>query len=341
MALRFIDGADYYPSGDLGLKWTSFSNQGISSTTRFSLGQSISLSGVGRIQVTIDAQGTWIIGCAVKYPVVGGNGGALGSLLMLLSGTTVVAELRINNAGIMSVMAYDNGAVGHTICTGTTQLKPIPWYYIEWKFICGATINVTNTTVKLNGATECSFTATSGGSTSAATTANIIKLNGPLNATYLFDDIYVCDGTGGAYNDFLGDCRIATQRPSADGYSSQWTPNTGTNFSRVNETTENGDTSYVSTNTATNIDSYTMSALPTTPTSILAVQANAVAKNDAGSHTFQINTRISSTNYTSSTFTLTGSYAIYSQLQTASPATSSAWTNSEVTNYEIGLNLIS
>ncbi len=315
MALRFMDGADYYPSADLGLKWTSFANQSVSSTTRYSVGQSITYSGVGRVQKTIDAQSTWIIGHAIRHPIVGGNGGSVGSIIELLSTTTTVATVQVSAGGVLSVTAIDNASGSHTLCSCT---------------------------VKLNGVTECTFAATSGGSTIAASTANVIRFNGPLNAAYFIDDIYICDGTGSApYNDFLGDCRIGTQRPNGAGYSTQWTPDSSTNFSRVNETTENGDTSYVTANSAALIDSYTMAALPTTPASVLAVQANAVAKNDAGSHTFQINTRISGVNYTSSTFTLTASYAIYSQLQTASPATSVAWTPTEVANYEIGLNLIS
>lgn len=334
-----MDGFDYYPTADFTFKWSSGSNQSIqSSVTRFSSGQALNLSSVGNATKVLDAQATWTVGMAFRAP----SFASAGFIIELLSGTTRVADLNLSTGGILSVIAYDSGNAGHTLCTGTHILSANTWYYIEWKFTIGSTINVCSTTVKLAATTECSFSATSAGNAIAATTADGIKIQGPATGNYYFDDLYINDSSGANNTGFLGDIRIEAIRPSGAGYQTDWTPSSGTNFSRVNETTEDGDTTYVSSSTANQIDSYAMGDLLTTPSAIYAVQATVVArKTDAGTKVFDILTRISSTNYLSSDMSVQDSYNFFTQIQELSPASGIAWTAAEVNGMEMGIKLIS
>ena len=71
-----------------------------------------------------------------------------------------------------------------------------------------------------------------------------------------FDDLYVCDGSGSVNNDFLGDVRVVTVRPNGAGGSTQWTPDSGSNYARVNETISGEDSNYVEDGTSGHEDRY-------------------------------------------------------------------------------------
>ncbi len=338
MANRFLDSFDYYPTADIAFKWTSGSNQTIQSgTTRFGTGQALNLSSQSTTTKVLDSQATWTMGMAFRCP----SFAVAGYIMEFRSGGQRVADCWLSTGGILSVIAYSSGNVGTTLCTGTHALVANTWYYIEFQFTAGATINVCSTTIKVANVTECTFAATSGGSAIAATTMDTLVIAGPSSGNYYFDDIYINDATGSRNTGFMGDIRIETIWPASAGYSTQWTPDTGSNFARVNETTENGDTSYVSTSGAGNIDAYNMGTLLTTPGNIFAVQANVIArKTDAGTKTFQILTRISSTNYFSSTYSVQDSYNFFSQIQETSPASGIAWTAAEINAIQMGIKLI-
>ncbi len=100
----------------------------------------------------------------------------------------------------------------------------------------------------------------------------------PGPATVDFDDLYVIDDQGSHNTSFLGDCRIETLFPNGAGASSQWTPNSGTNYSRVNEVFTDQDTSYVSTAGVGNRDSYAMGDLSSLPATVFGVQVYANAR---------------------------------------------------------------
>jgi len=71
------------------------------------------------------------------------------------------------------------------------------------------------------------------------------------------DDHHMLDGAGQYNNERIGKCATITRYPTADA-TVQMTPDTGTaNFSRVNQATPDGDTSYVSSNKSGVTDLYT------------------------------------------------------------------------------------
>jgi hypothetical protein len=344
MALRFFDGFDHYPLADLTLKWTSQGNAGSmsTSTTRFSYGQSMQFAsgGSGNLTKIIDSQTTWILGSAFRFT----NFTTAGAILQIKNGSNIVGFLSVSTAGKLALVSENSGGGGTTtLATGTTTLSLNTWYWIEFKYTCASTSGAVSASCKIGGVTECSQVGSSGGTSTNGTSADTVQVLNPTTAQTNVDDFYACDGTGSNNNDFLGDSRVETLRPNGAGYSTQFSHTGGSsNWQSVDETTEDGDSTYVSDATAGDIDSYTVGDLSTTPSSIFGVQTTMVLrKDDAGSRTVNNLVRISSTNYLGSNVTVTDSYSFSIRIMETSPATSVLWTSTEVNGLEMGIKLVS
>ena len=112
------------------------------------------------------------------------------------------------------------------------------------------------------------------------------------------------------------------------------------NWSASADIPPDNDTSYVSSSTATQKDSYALTDLPAGVGAITAVVAKWVMrKTDAGSRTVAPLWRISASNYEGTPQTMGTSYAQAFQVYSVSPATSSAWTASEINGAELGVEL--
>jgi len=119
---------------------------------------------------------------------------------------------------------------------------------------------------------------------------------------------------------------------------SQFPSYPGSNYDKVDETTSDGDSTYVYTySTSTQQDSYTFTDTSATGT-INSVTIYIVAR-ATSSGTASTIVRISGTPYYGSSNTLTTSYASYSTSYTLNPATSIAWTWSDVNSLDAGVRL--
>ena len=172
-------------------------------------------------QVGLTYNDTVVLGVAYYFTGIGTN-----YPIRLYDGTT---------QGV-SLYKYSDGELGVTRGTGTElkrtsglRLAPYHWYYIELKVKC---------------ATSGTYELRVGGVTVASGTGNT-KLGahdyhdgfrfsggGPAGT---FDDLYFLDASGTTNNDFLGNVCVVTARPDAAGDSTQWTPDSGSNYARVNE----------------------------------------------------------------------------------------------------------
>lgn len=135
----------------------------------------------------------------------------------------------------------------------------------------------------------------------------------------------------------LGERRIEVLRPSAD-VSVQFTPNSGvTNFSRVNETLIDGDTSYVSGTNVGDRDLYSLGALSSTPATIDAVTVVAVAeKTDAGTRAIYNSVKSNTTDSDGSSFTLGSTYQRFDRVMLTNPDGGGSWTASAVNALKVG-----
>lgn len=342
MALRFFDGFDHWSQAQFLNKWTSqssvTSNTGTVGRFGSGTGQCFTLA-AGYARKTLDAQGTWILGCAIKIF----DYNHVGDLLGVLSGGSLVGSVSIQATGKLAIITFtSSGAIALNF-----SAKPLPalgvWYYIEFKYV-GATLagNVVSQ-IRVNGEVYCDFTGGQSGTfgqTNVSTTCNVVSIINPFTA-FNYDDFYACDGTGSINNNFLGDVRVDTLSPTGAGNYTDWTPSAGSNWDAVDEQNPNSDTDYVSSNTANNIDSYVTSNLLSTPVNIYGIQQSVWARyDDGGPHTLKHLVRLSSTDYLGATQTLTGSYTFYFNVMETSPATSTVWTASEINGIETGFKLI-
>lgn len=347
MSLLFMDGFDHYAVADMLLKWTNFPSNGNTAaftTGRFGTAQAAvfnnNLTFVGKLLSA--PQSTLICGFAFKINSLS-NTTILGFYSSSDSGYQVT--LNLNSSGQLGL--YNNGGtlIG-SLSSGV--VTPNTWCYIEVKITFSAS-NASNTCiVRVNGANVINIPAGNVVRSFSSNTADTVRIGLFANIfgpTLNYDDLYVCNNSGTLNADFLGDSRIETLFPNGAGNSTQFTIGgsspAATNWQSVNETTENGDTTYVSSSTAGQIDEYAMTDLASTAYTIYGIQSIVVArKDDAGTRTIAIMTRSGGTDYTGSSQNIGTNYNQYSEIRETDPATSAAWNGTNVNALQVGFQLI-
>lgn len=263
------------------------------------------------------------------------------TIFKLLNGTTRVADLQAVSSGGNQVLRILNAA-GTTVATGTTALANNTWQYIEFKiFVNGASGTAE---VKLNKSTEIASTT---GNFGSANTDHIQIMNSNSNASTSvssdFDDLYVIDTSTGSPTTYLSLTdywHIQTIFPNADGAHTQWTPDTGSNYARVNETNPDGDSSYVADSNVGDRDSYKFNTI-TNFSSILSTKIRGyLRKDDVNTRQIALVSRPATTDHDGATQTMTTSYAVYSEQVDNNPDTSAAWTQSEINASEFGIKVV-
>lgn len=339
MALRFMDGFDHYVTADLTEKWsvkgTDIDTQ---SPGRFG-GRCLHNYGGSSsfVRKTLDQQATWIVGCAVLVNQGGGVFPTVG-VGEIRDGSWVQVEALIRADGTLAVFRGDSATL-----LGTSGSYAIPsgvWCYIETKFSIHNSAGAVE--VRVNGDTKVSLTGinTRGGAGSAVDSGNIVGVGGYTGASFSIDDVYICDDQGADNADFLGDVRVYTLYPTADGASTQWTPSAGANHECVDDTAPNDDTDYVSSGTLNQIDTYVFDDLPSGVNNIKGVAVHLSArKDDAGSRSIAPVVRMGSTNYAGTNIALGDSYTYYSQMYDNRPSDAADWTASDVNSAEFGVKL--
>jgi len=338
MALRFFDGFDHYAIADDTRKWTTrvVTNGSISSSgTRFSSGSywQVGAWQIG-LQKVIDSQATWVFGCAVYVGSAPTNDEYI---VVFIDGTTHHVRLKLLANQKLQVSRGD----GTVLATGTATVSLSTWHYIEIKVTISDSAGAAE--VRLNGVTDINISSvdTRNGGNASADTIQIAGGPSSSGVDMRYDDVYLCDGTGSINNDFLGDVRVSALYPTGAGAHTDWTPSTGSNWQNVDDATSNGDTDYNSSGTPNQIDTYAMGDLPASAASVLGVFYHFwVRKDDAGSRQVAPVVRISGTDYVGTTVTVPSSYDEFHEMHETSPATSAAWTVSEVNGMEYGVKEI-
>lgn len=337
MSLQLIEGFDYYNSLSFAsLRGWSQSTGGITSVGwsggRFG-GLCYNSTGDGFSALTKSVTGgtTLVLGAAIFVS----STGTTGEMLTLKSGSTQVCRLQVQSTG-NPLRVLNSGST--VIATGTTPINSNTWCYVEVKcFVNTGTPANGSVAVQLNGVSEIAPTTGNFGSSSM----NAITIGPQVNFVHgAVDDVYVLDTTGTTNNNFLGDVRVTTHYPNADGTHSQWSPTGGgSHFSQVNEHPPDGDTTYVSDANPGDIDTYAFDDVDGGAT-VFGVQANLYArKDDANTRQIAPVVRQAGTDYVGTTATLGSGYAYYSQLYDTDP-TGSAWTATNFNADEFGVKEI-
>jgi hypothetical protein len=210
-------------------------------------------------------------------------------------------------------------------------------YYVEVEWVIHDTTGVAK--LRLNGTEVISYTGdTRNGGVSTNIDTVLFGANGGINT--FFDDWYVCDDAGAApCNTFLGDVRVLPLRPSAPGANTGFTPDTGANWSRVNETPYSA-VNYVGA-AASAKDTYTMGDLAAPLPIVHGIKTAAIVKNpDGGNPSARNLVRVGTTDYAGTAVITAATDALVSTLWPSNPATSAAWAASEVNAMEVGVERV-
>jgi hypothetical protein len=273
---------------------------------------------------------TLIVGVAVKFNALPG---ATYYFLGVSDGYTLATNLRIQGSGHLEVGFWQN--------TGTTTsfvFTPGTWYYIELKVYCHPTLGTVD--VHINGSSVYSAT----GQNTKVDIHNYndtfrlggVQGNGVTWVGPVFDDFYLCDGSGSSCNDFLGDSTVQCLRPASDGATNQWTPSSGSDHhAMVDEATSDDDTTYLGVSATGQSELFNYDSISGSPT-LYGVQINTEARTDGTSQSVSPVMRASDgTVSTGGAVTFGSSYATAKQIEPLD-AKGNPWTAANLNATQFG-----
>lgn len=260
-------------------------------------------------------------------------------------GTTIQCYIRVLNR---TVKAYRGN--GTLLGTASTEVSQSTWHWIEIKVVFhGTTGSIVmrvdeQVILSLTGInTITSTTAGADGWAIGGQRNGALSDSNPVGVTLQqWDDLIVMDTTGTYCNDFIGDRKVSEFSPTADGYYTQFTPLSGTDhFEMVNEVPPDDDTTYNSSQTVGDKDTFTFGTPLTNPnTTIAAVGCTAYARCiDGGGHTFVGICRSSGVDGVGSVVPVPSSYNWLESLIYVDPNTGYPFTRSAVNAAEFGYKI--
>ncbi len=344
--MLFCDSFDHYSNTELGMKWNGgkFGSATLSSSSpggRSGTGKSLSVpSSSDYVRRTIGATTSFVTGFGLYVTTLSSCDSTVGIFRGLQSGSEQV-RLCVGTSGQLIVRKGD----GTALTSGTSDTGTIVegvWAYVEFKCTISTSIGASSCLVKVNGLTV--VTVATGQSTQNTGTANIDQYDLRGNGgTLYFDDHYFCNQTG-SNADFLGDVSVAVIYPSGNGDTNQFTnsnANSTNNYTYVDETSPDNDTTYVKDAVFDEIDLYAYDDLPGTATSVYAVQRCMFARKDdsGGSKNAAGIVKTGGTVYAGSSVALADNYTYYCDVLDVNPNTTSAWSVSEVNGAQFGIKV--
>ena len=134
--------------------------------------------------------------------------------------------------------------------------------------------------------------------------------------------------------------RVVTLFPNASGDSTQWTPDQGANYSRVNENPSTDNSSYVETAAAGNLDLYNYDDLTSSIVSgIAGVQINTDVRSTGMAGSVRQPAKLSTAQSDGPSVAVPdASYKTKTRLMETDP-TGAAWTKDGVNNAQFGVKL--
>jgi hypothetical protein len=334
MSCLFLDGFDHYATAQITQKWTGSAGGGAGAIVNHDQRtgtQCLQLtSGQGPF-LTVPTSTTLIGGTAYKPTAFGGT--------IIEFATNSLANnqclVQVNGDGTMAIK-LDNNQVFQVPANFILQLGVYARVELKVVFAHSGSFEL-----RLNGATAL---AMSGVDTDQLNFggAGVFFIGAPGGGLPVYhDDVYLCDGTGALNNSFMGDIIVLTQVPNADGHYQEWTPLTpGTHFSEVDEIPPDGDTSYVSSSTLNQRDTYIFPSPAglVLPATILARQtAHFCAKDIAGNRSIAPLLRQGGVDALGNSFAVPlVTYTYMKQAYDSNPCTAAGWVTADLTAMEMG-----
>jgi len=336
MSVRFMDSFDHYATAQLLDKWTSGAGSIAAGAVRTGI-QGLSLGGYNNDSLTkvIDAQGTWIIGGAIRLPAIVSNV----SLASTLDSGNLQGCVLLNGTGTLSLLRG-----GTVVATSVNTILANVFYFIELKHIIDNVVGLLE--VRVNGAVWATFSGDT--QETANSIANGIRL-GPIFQDYdtvQFDDLYVLDGVDQSIadpnsppnNDYLGDHEVRFLAPIGAGNYTEFATLVGapTHWQAEDEVPPTEDTDYVEDTIDDRRDTYAMADLPAGSYDIPGIQLIHRVKQIVGApRKFARLIRRVSDNQGADT-ALSTSYLYYLEILGGDPIAAGAWTKTNIDAMEVG-----
>lgn len=339
MALLFFEGFDKYGTAAQMLQQANYgssSSPSIVTTTPRTGRACLEMWNGQNIRFNVVPAGnTLIVGAGVFF---------VGSA----NGSQFPIQLWASNAGRanISLATSPSGQLqlrrDATILWANTDVEPAgTWLHYELKAVLDHTANGA-LTLRRNGQILVALTGipTKIAATDQVDALRAVENLGSSQRTRL-DDIYICDGTGTANNDFLGQRRVRTLLPNAD-LQTDWIPTpAGSNATRVGEEAADDDASYVAAAAAGPVDRYGLQDLPASVATVSGVRLSyRVRKQDAVPAETRCFIQSGAAVAQGPDDAPDVTYRYFSALFPTDPATGAAWTPTAVNALSTGIQRI-
>jgi hypothetical protein len=344
MAFLLGDSFDFYAAAadyvTIG-KWSGSHDTGAltSPSTRFSFGRAHFPRNVN-LQKNFAATSSNTVYIALSVFMT--TGATDGAYVQLIDGSSAQVTIRFESNGDITVRSA--GVSGTLLGTYSSAYAVNAWNHFVIKVVIHNTTG--SVSIRKNGNTSDDYTLTGvntrGGTASTqATRLGLKNISGTGSASCGMDDLLVFDDSGAAPNTWCGDVRCYTLYPSADTADADFSPSTGSDrYANVDDSSYDGDSTFNSSGTVNDEDFYELQNLPTTPTSIIAVQARSVVrKSDSGSRSAQMGIKSGATTDYHASTALGTTYDSQIKTYVTDPDTAAAWTASGVNALKIGMKV--
>ena len=265
-------------------------------------------------------------------------------VLSLFSATTAQITVRVLADGSIEVRrGTSTGTVLGTSAAGLVGSGAFTHFQV--RAVISDTVGVVQ--IRLNGSSSPAINLTSQDTNNgaAAVSVNNVRIGTSSTGSKVgyYDDLVIWDTTGSIANTWIGDTRVDSYFPNANGDSSQFVGSDGNstdNYLLVDAAAPNG-TDYVQSSTVGDKDLYGFGNMSHTPSSIYGVVVTASAlKDDAGSRSIRLLAKSSSSEANSGAdIALSTSRTRAIGVFETNPATSAAWTKSGVDGAQFGITV--
>jgi hypothetical protein len=351
MALLFVDSCDHYDTatapkkgysssyfnltpGGLG---ASIGAYGRNSTNgwRYRVNSAPGSQSITTLTITNVSGTTAIVGVAFRMSALQTQEQ---SVFQIWNASAAQISLTVSSGGALSIRR--GGLTGTALVTTATTLSASVWYFLELKILFSDTVGTYE--IRIDGVSAGSGTGADTVNSGTAGWDSLVfgSVERSQDRSFDFDDLYVCDGSSGTNNTFLGDHRIvAVVASSGNGTNVDFSPSTGSDHGALVDENQPNETDYNQSGTVGHRDTYNFAAVGVAGT-VKAVQTVNFIKADAAGVRYVGDVcRIGGTNY-DSTGVVVGSDWVYRlEMHPTSPATAGAWTIAEIDGAEFGVKV--
>lgn len=290
-------------------------------------------------------QTSLFVGAAYYLPQLPASNSSV--YLMQFRDNANAAQCTISVTSTGAIEVYRGSLAGTVIATSANVLTALAYNFVEVFIDLGNGSSPSDgaVEVRVNGVTVIDVDTVD---TQATANANIAQMT--FNAcatgsmlTMDMADLYICNEAGSHNNDFLGDTQWLDIVPTADTAATDWTRNTGSNdYDAIDDTTPDGDTTYISATVAGQISRFGLGDLPATISTVVAVVSKVMArKTDAGTANLEVSLRSTlgspDVDVSGADRPITEVYTYYRDIFETDPATGVAWTPAGVNAMQLAV----